>query len=309
MGGVGSRRSRPAYSCPRKETEVSRHIRLGEFLVGVEGVALMRGMFDRDDAAATARIEEIRHIVCDRGGAYDTTIDVEILDARSGYARWSESHDEPKRPLSVEQSLISVEEPEVWAIFEGLPPGDALDAACRTGRHARRLVELGHRVVGVDSSPEMVDKAAAVVPDAEFRRGELTSLPLESSSVDIAVCALALEHVAALDQAVEELARVVRPGGRVVLSDLHPIPRALGAATCFHYPRGGAGVVRSYRHLHGDYLRAFERAGLAVDQCLEPTFGPAEVLMQEPAATRIPDATDEAFLGLPAALVWDLARA
>jgi SAM-dependent methyltransferase len=176
----------------------------------------------------------------------------------------------------------------VWSILEQLAPGDALDAACGTGRHAKHLVGLGHRVVGVDSSPEMLDKARAAVPQAEFRARELTSLPVETASVEVAVCALALEHVMELELAVAELARVVRPSGRVVLSDLHPTPRALGGAAYFQDAGGGAGVVRGYRHLHGDYLRAFDKAELAVRRCLEPPFGPAEVMMQGPASTFIP---------------------
>jgi SAM-dependent methyltransferase len=136
----------------------------------------------------------------------------------------------------------------------------------------------------------------------------LNSLPVETASVQVAVCVLALEHVPELELAIAELARVVRPGGTVVLSDLHPTPRARGGAAYFQDASGGAGVVRGYRHLHGDYLRAFEKAQLAVRRCFEPPFGPAEVMMQGPASTFIPGATQAAYLGMPAALVWDLTR-
>ena len=122
------------------------------------------------------------------------------------------------------------------------------------------------------------------------------------------VCALALEHVADLSRAIAELSRVLRSGGRMVLSDLHPAAMALGGAAYFQDARGGAGVVRSYGHLHGDYLRAFERAGLRVLHCLEPRFGPAEAAMQGPASSFIPEATEAAYVGVPGALIWELAR-
>ena len=281
---------------------MSRHLRLGEFLVAVEGVAMMRQLFEGDDRAAAARVEEIRGIVCDGGDLYDQGVDVPVLDPRSGYARWSQTYDQPGN------ALISVEQPAVWSILDRLSPGDALDAACGTGRHAKHLVDLGHRVVGVDSSPEMLEKARAAVPQAEFRPSELTSRAVESASVEVAVCALALEHVLDLELAIAELARVVRPGGTIVLSDLHPTPRVLGGAAYFQDARGGAGVVRGHRHLHGDYVRAFEKARLAVRRCLEPPFGPAEVTMQGPASTFIPDATAAAYLDMPAALVWQVER-
>jgi ubiquinone/menaquinone biosynthesis C-methylase UbiE len=183
-----------------------------------------------------------------------------------------------------------------------------LDAGCGTGRHARRLVELGHDVVGVDGSSEMLEKAARSLPDAVFRQGDLCSLPLEPASVDLVVCALALEHVADLSRAIGELSRVLRPRGRMVLSDLHPAAVALGGAAYFQDAGGGAGVVRGYGHLHGDYLRAFEQVRLNVRQCLEPRFGRAEAAMQGPATRFIPQAAEAAYVGVPGALIWDLDR-
>src|SRR5436305_10278168 len=159
---------------------MARHVRLGEFLVGVAGLGLIRHAFTGDDAAATARMEEIRGIVESDDEAYVLGFDVPVMDARSGYARWAETYDRPGNPL------ISVEQALVWAIFDGLAPGDALDAACGTGRHARHLVDLGHQVVGVDGSPEMLAKAKADVPGADFREGGLTALPVDAATVDLA---------------------------------------------------------------------------------------------------------------------------
>jgi ubiquinone/menaquinone biosynthesis C-methylase UbiE len=152
----------------------------------------------------------------------------------------------------------------------------ALDAASGTGRHARRLAEVGHEVVGLDGSPAMLDKAREALPPLEFHEGDLAALPLESARFDLVVCALALEHVADLDGAVAELSRVLRRGGRMVLSDLHPAAAVLGGAAYFQDAAGGAGVVRGYGHLHGAYLRAFHPARLEIRQCLEPRFGAAE---------------------------------
>ena len=123
------------------------------------------------------------------------------------------------------------------------------------------------------------------------------------------VCALALEHVADLDAAINELSRVLRRGGRMVLSDLHPAAAVLGGAAYFQDATGGAGVVRGYGHLHGAYLRAFHHTKLAIRQCLEPRFGAAQAAMQGPASEFIPEASAAAYIGLPGALVWDLVRA
>jgi ubiquinone/menaquinone biosynthesis C-methylase UbiE len=227
---------------------------------------------------------------------------VPVVDAQSGYARWSETYDDENNPL------IELEQPVAWSIFDRVTPGTALDAACGTGRHTRRLVELGHDVVGVDGSPEMLGVAKRSVPNAVFREGDLYSLPLEASSVDLVVCALALEHVADLSRAITELSRVLRSGGRMVLSDLHPAAATLGGGAYFQDAGGRAGVVRGYSHLHGDFLRAFEEVGLRVRDCLEPRFGPAEAAMQGPASSFIPDAAEAAYVGVPGALIWELDR-
>jgi ubiquinone/menaquinone biosynthesis C-methylase UbiE len=77
-------------------------------------------------------------------------------------------------------------------IIDAVAPGDALDAACGTGRYAEYLAGRGHRVVGVDSSPDMLARARARVPSGEFVLGDLRRLPLPDSSVDLIVSGLAL---------------------------------------------------------------------------------------------------------------------
>jgi ubiquinone/menaquinone biosynthesis C-methylase UbiE len=280
---------------------MARHVRLREFLVGVEGLALLRGLFTGSDEAAQRRIDEVRRIVGEaEAETFALGADVPELDVAEGYARWSATYDDPGNPL------ISVEQPVVWALIDEAPPGQALDAACGTGRHTRRLVERGHEVVGVDATPEMLARARDAVPDTDFRHGDLSDLPLEDASADIVVCALALEHVEELARPVKELARVARPGGRVIISDIHPVLSALGGAAFFRGSDGSSAFIRGHPQSHADYLDAFAAAGLALRRCIEPRFAVAEVEMQQPAAAFAPEATAAAYLGLPAALVWDL---
>src|SRR6201999_2569656 len=123
------------------------------------------------------------------------------LDLTEGYARWAVTYDRPLR-------LFGVEEPPLRPARPALPVGTVLDAACGTGRWASYLAARGHVVTGVDQSHAMLDLARAKLPDARFLDGELTRLPLDDASVDAAVCALALVHVADLTTAIGELARV-----------------------------------------------------------------------------------------------------
>ena len=128
----------------------------------------------------------------------------------------------------------------------------------------------------------MLEKARAALPQATFRDGDLSALPVEPASVDLVVCALALEHVADLGGAIAELSRVLRPGGHMVLSGLHPAAAALGGAAYFQDAAGGAGVVQGYGHLHGDYLNAFHQSQLVIRQCLAGLAGGRGDQRQDP---------------------------
>jgi SAM-dependent methyltransferase len=282
---------------------MTRHVRLRELLVGVEGLAILRHLFVGDDEMAGARIAEVRRIVGDAEEAtFGFGADVPELDVRSGYAAWSETYDGPGNPL------IAVEQPAVWSLLEACPAGRALDAACGTGRHTRHLAELGHEVVGVDVTREMLTRACASVTGFPFALGDLFRLPLRSASLDLAVCSLAFDHVDVVAPPIAELARVVRCGGRVVISDIHPIASATGGTAFFRMADGRNAFMRNHRHIHSDYLRAFRTCGLVVRDCLEPRFGAAEVAMQGLAHAFVPDAASAAYLDLPAALVWHLER-
>jgi SAM-dependent methyltransferase len=146
------------------------------YLLGLEGVALLHafaGEYDRD--FTEARLAEVRALLesADQLGSGAAIWPIPIVE---GYGAWAESYDLPGN------QLIDLEQPIVWEILDGLPPGTALDAACGTGRHAEYLAALGHTVIGVDSSPEMLAIAAAKVPGAEFRQGDLRQLPLLTST-------------------------------------------------------------------------------------------------------------------------------
>src|SRR6185312_8121729 len=120
--------------------------------------------------------------------------------------------------------LIDIEEPIVRGILDRLPVGDALDAACGTGRHAAFLAGLGHRVTGFDGSAEMLAVARRRLPDAVRHVADLRGpIPAATDAVDLVVCGLALASVPDLTSVFAEFARVLRPGGHLVVSDAHQI--------------------------------------------------------------------------------------
>jgi SAM-dependent methyltransferase len=170
----------------------------------------------------------------------------------------------------------------------------ALDAACGTGRFAEFLARRGHRVIGVDSSPDILSYARQRVPGAKFHVAELDRLPLPDDAVDVIVCALALEHVPRLDPVVAEFARVLRPGGDLVISDCHHELITRGSVMTCRGPAGEPRIAPAYRHQLGDYLRAALSNGLQVKRCEEPRVVRADEPLTEPA-TEIGDWQDWPF--------------
>src|SRR5207237_10148614 len=107
---------------------MARNVRLRELLVGIEGLALLRHLYDGTDDDAGRRLAEVRRLLDDETFAPGELISE--AGPRAGYGLWSQRYDEPGHPL------IALEEAELWSVIEALPPRPALDAACGPGRHA-----------------------------------------------------------------------------------------------------------------------------------------------------------------------------
>ena len=101
------------------------------------------------------------------------------------------------------------------AAVASVPPRRVLEVGCGWGDLAERIArETGAEVVALDLSPWMVELARE--RDVDARVGDVQELPFPGGEFDCAVAAWMLYHVPDLDRALAELARVLRPGGRLV---------------------------------------------------------------------------------------------
>jgi SAM-dependent methyltransferase len=106
-----------------------------------------------------------------------------------------------------------------------LPPVEVADIACGEGYMSVEAARWATRVIGIDRSAEVLKRAHALadrrgLSNIVWKRGEIEKLPLADASVDIALLSQALHHATDPARAVSEAARVLRPGGRVLLLDL-----------------------------------------------------------------------------------------
>jgi ArsR family transcriptional regulator len=102
------------------------------------------------------------------------------------------------------------------------------DLGCGTGQVAESLAPFVGRVVAVDESPEMLAAARRRLGGAgnvEIRRGELEALPIADEELDAAVLFLVLPYLPEPSAALAEVARVLRPGGTLLVVDMTPHDR------------------------------------------------------------------------------------
>ena len=294
------------------------------YLLGLEGVALLRafsGAYDRE--FTLARFREIRALL-EAQDALGAGTEALPISTREGYDSWSAGYDGQLN------QLLEIEQPIVREIFDGLPIGVALDAACGTGRHAAYLASLGHTVICVDSSPGMLAVARQKVPQGEFHEADLHELPLADDSVDLVACAIALVHLADISVPFREFARVLRPGGHLVVSDQRGLIGDIGLPVVFdgtelNDQRTDSGYLPVYPHLASEYLAAALPLGFQVLRCEEPRV-PGPTLDEEGRTIHdgerlppqdpdeVPDiwalhaevieATNAAFRGKPSSIIW-----
>jgi ubiquinone/menaquinone biosynthesis C-methylase UbiE len=218
-----------------------------------------------------------------------------LSSVRSGYDRWARVYDHDANPLP------PLEEPVVWQAI-GDPRGRrALDLGCGTGRHALWLAGRGAEVTAVDFSAGMLEEAARK-PGAErvrFVQHDLhLPLPFEDGEFDLVVSGLVLEHLRDLDPFFAEARRVLRPGGRAVVSAMHPAMFLRGSQARFTDPSTGELVQPgSVAHSIGEFVMAATHAGFALAQI-------EEVSPDRGFAVRFPRA--EKYIGWPMLVVLQL---
>jgi demethylmenaquinone methyltransferase / 2-methoxy-6-polyprenyl-1,4-benzoquinol methylase len=100
------------------------------------------------------------------------------------------------------------------------PSDRVLDACCGTGDLALAAARAGGRVVGLDFSERMLERARRKSPEVEWVRGDLLELPFEDESFDGATVGFGVRNVADLERALAELRRVLRTGGCVGILEI-----------------------------------------------------------------------------------------
>ena len=186
------------------------------------------------------------------------------LEPQAAYALWA-----PTYPPHAHNALMALEQQTVLSLLPDLVGLTVLDVGCGSGRYLRELRDRGANPMGLDLSAPMLAKARQATN--RVARANLCALPVDAMTIDIIVCGLALGDVPNLEIALLEMARVLRPGGCVVYSVVHPVGASAGWSRTFE-AEGRRVAVDGYWHSVEDHRQGCAAAGLTITAWAEPAL-------------------------------------
>ncbi|XHS78831.1 class I SAM-dependent methyltransferase [Burkholderiaceae bacterium UC74_6] len=177
----------------------------------------------------------------------------------AAYDRWAERY-----PPEAHNPLMRAEQAAMLARCPDATGRRVLDLACGTGRYGRLMQDCGALwVVGADSAPQMLRHS--VLP---WRlQADMAALPFADGQFDLILCGLAVGHAPSLTPWVREAARVLAPGGTLLISDFHPDAARAGMHRSFTDADGQEHRLAHGLHNPADHARAATDCGLVLSHC------------------------------------------
>lgn len=184
-----------------------------------------------DDRAARADDARLQDVLRQRKERFDAHGDVRQLVPGRSWAAWAR------------------------ALGHLLPPLDVADIGCGEGYLTLEAARWARTVTGIDRSDDLLERARGLsarrgVTNVEWKKGDLTRLPLRDGSIDLALLSQSLHYAGDPERAVAEAVRVVRPGGRLLVLELKSHAEAWVRARYGHQ-RLGFSVAELTRLLTG----------------------------------------------------------
>jgi ubiquinone/menaquinone biosynthesis C-methylase UbiE len=229
---------------------------------------------------------------------------------KKGYELWSEVYDTEKNPL------IEMEEKPLLAMIGNVKGRLILDAGCGTGRISLKLLKKGAIVKGIDISNKMLAKAKEKCKKykgiSEFKLASIYKIPYRKNMFDMVICSLIISHLRNLNRAIKEMARVLRSGGLMIISDLHPYTILLRDVYTGFYLNGKHYILKNYGHTFENFIKCFKEANLKLVDIKEPkiTKRVVDIIreLNKKHGIKIAKKKEKGWKGKPAVLIMKLQK-
>jgi ubiquinone/menaquinone biosynthesis C-methylase UbiE len=177
------------------------------------------------------------------------------------YDEWSATYD------SVANPTRDLEKRACESLLGQQSFGRVLELGGGTGKNTGWLASRAREVVSVDLSPEMqgIAREKVTATNVEFLIGDVTGAWNFGNVFDLITCSLILEHVEDLVHVFRQAARVLVPGGRFYICELHPFKQYSGSKARFESDEG-LKVVECFTHHVSDYTNAGLVSGFAIER-------------------------------------------
>ncbi|HTP85784.1 MAG TPA: class I SAM-dependent methyltransferase [Bryobacteraceae bacterium] len=192
------------------------------------------------------------------------------VGVHEGHAIWSAVYDEAPNPL------LDLEHRTVTPWLPPLAGRTLIDVACGTGRWTEYGAAQGARVFGADfCAPMLVRATAGRFARGRYVQADALRLCFADGRADLSLCAFAAGYLKSPRTMLAELARITAPGGRVMVTDIHPTALASGWRRSF---RLGDRVyeINNRAHAISGYFSAARELGLVLEHFAEAFFGEPE---------------------------------
>jgi malonyl-CoA O-methyltransferase len=216
------------------------------------------------------------------------------LSPIDSYRLWSETWE------SDPSAIVALESRWTAPWLANLQGKTVLDISCGVGRWLAHAQRQGATVAGTDLCREMLLQASKKPGLAgKLVLSDTCYLPLANASADVVICALSLGHITPIEPAITELARIVRPGGCLIVTDFHPDAVQRGWKRTFR-SNGRLYEAETYPYTKECLIECARESGLVLRNLLEPCFGEQELPIFRQAGK--PELFNEAR-GIPAVLL------